>query len=245
MVYTGLAAHNDTGSSSADLTWLRSDTQVADLRDHYGADLVSLLANDGGGFCGIGYVMRNVDPSFASSAFQVTARGCAVGNLSYAHEHGHNMGMEHDPANGTEPGNASYPSSFGHYVDGSYRTVMSYSNQCNSGCTRVAHFSNPDVTHNGVATGIEDERENYQTANLVASTVANFRPQVCSGILDIALASQTVSTIEVFDACRNITGGDGFAVENGGDVTLIAGGYVALDTGFSVAVGGLLTVTTR
>jgi hypothetical protein len=68
---------------------------------------------------------------------------------------------------------------------------------------------------------------------------------VCSGILDIALASQTVSTIEVFDACRNITGGDGFAVENGGDVTLIAGGYVALDTGFSVAVGGLLTVTTR
>jgi hypothetical protein len=145
------------------------------LRDQYAADLVSLIPEDGGGFCGRGYVMRNPGPGFASSAFQVTARGCAVGNLSFAHEHGHNIGFEHDPANGTSPLSASYPYSFGHFVSGSYRTVMSYSNQCSGGCTRVAHHSNPDVLHNGVATGIAEERDKARSGDQTAPIVANFR----------------------------------------------------------------------
>ncbi len=107
------------------------------------ADMVSLMV-EAGSACGLGYVMRSRPaPAFAGSAFQVTALGCAVGNLSFAHEHGHNMGMEHDPANGTSPASASFPYAFGHFVNGSYRTVMSYAGECSSGCTRVPHFSNP------------------------------------------------------------------------------------------------------
>lgn len=177
LVHTALANRNDSGDMQADLLWLQSDPGVAALRDEWGADMVGMLVNSGG-FCGIGFVMRNPGPGFAGSAFQVTARTCAVGNLSYAHEHGHNMGCEHDPANGAPPGSASYLWSFGHYVDGSYRTIMSYSGPCTMGCTRVAHWSNPGVNHNGVPTGIADQRDNHRTIDLTAPVVAAFRDEV-------------------------------------------------------------------
>jgi hypothetical protein len=135
--------------------------------------MVGLIVENGGGFCGIASVMRNPGSSFQSSAFQVTARGCAVGNLTYAHEHGHNMGFEHDPANGAPPNVASYPWSFGHNVSGVFRTVMSY--QCPQGCTRVPHFSNPDVTQSGFPTGIAGHRDNHRTGDLTAPIVADFR----------------------------------------------------------------------
>ena len=142
--------------------------------------MVSLMVESGSA-CGVGFVMRSPGAGFASSAFQVTARSCAVGNLSFAHEHGHNMGFEHDPANGTTPANASFPYSFGHFVNGSYRTVMSYSTQCSSGCTRVAHFSNPDILHNGVPTGIADQRDNARSGDATAPIVAKFRAAIVVG----------------------------------------------------------------
>lgn len=163
LVHIALADHDDAGNIGTDLTWVANDSTVASLRSSVGADLVGLLVEDGAGSCGIGYVMRNVGPSFASSGFQVTARTCAVGNLTYAHEHGHNLGLEHDPANGPAAGSASYPWSFGHYVNGSFRTVMSYSTQCAQGCTRVAHFSNPSINYNAQPTGIAELRDNART----------------------------------------------------------------------------------
>jgi hypothetical protein len=175
LVHSFETSYADSGSSSDDLSWVRQNAEVATLRDRYGADLVGLIVEDGGGGCGRGYVMRNPGPGFEDFAFQVTRRSCAVGNLTFAHEHGHNMGLEHDPANGTSPDNASFPYSFGHFVSGSYRTIMSYSNQCIGGCSRVAHWSNPDVSHNGVPSGIEDERHNQRSINQTAPIVASFR----------------------------------------------------------------------
>ena len=64
---------------------------------------------------------------------------------------------------------------FGHFVNGSYRTVMSYSNNCTSGCTRVPYFSNPNVSYNSVATGIANQRDNARAGNTTAPDVANFR----------------------------------------------------------------------
>lgn len=174
LVHTARVNRNDTGNLSSDLNWLVSSAEVATLRNQYAADMVGMLVNSGGG-CGIGYVMRNPGPSFESTAFQVTVRSCAVGNLTYAHEHGHNMGFEHDPANGTSPSNASYPWSFGHYVNGSYRTVMSYSSPCAQGCTRVTQFSNPDINFNGVSTGIAEQRDNARSGDLTAPIVTDFR----------------------------------------------------------------------
>jgi len=157
------------------LDWLSSNSTVAALRDQHGADMVSLIY-DAPNSCGLAYVQRNPGSDFASSAFQVTDTDCAVGNLTFAHEHGHNLGMEHNPENtDASTQTASYPYSFGHYVDGSFRSVMSYSNYCDSDCPRVAHFSNPDVTHDGVATGIVNSRDNARTGRSTGSIVANFR----------------------------------------------------------------------
>ncbi len=170
-------AHSDSHSLEDDLAWLSGDPEVSARRDAVGADLVSLLVEDGGGGCGLGAGMRSPGPSFADSAFQVTVRSCAVSNFSYAHEHGHNMGMEHDAANGPSPEMASYPWSFGHTVDGSYRTVMSYASEsaCPNGCPRRAYFSNPDVIYLGVPTGVEGRSDNHRTGNLTYPIVAAFR----------------------------------------------------------------------
>lgn len=170
---------NAVGSNinSAQLASIRDNAQIQALRNQHGADLVGLLVDDGSTGCGIGYVMRSPGSGFASSGYQITASGCAVGNLSYVHEHGHNLGMEHDPANGTAPANASYPWSFGHIVNGSFRTVMSYSNStlCPNGCTRRAYFSNPAVNFSAAPTGIDGVADNHRTGNSTGPIAAAFR----------------------------------------------------------------------
>lgn len=153
------------------LSDLRADSATQTVRNTHNADMVAMLVNSLGG-CGVGYLMTNVGNGFAPSAYSITLRTCAVGNLTFAHELGHNMGSAHNPENA---GNSAYPYSFGHYVDGSYRTVMSYSNPCTSGCTRVPQFSNPAVIYNNVPTGILDQRNNAFSIDNTADTVANFR----------------------------------------------------------------------
>ena len=113
--------------------------------------------------------------AFGANAFQITARSCVVGNLTYPHEHGHNLGMQHNPQNGAPVSQAVYPWSYGHYHNGVYRTVMSYSNPCTSGCTRHPYMSNPAVTFMGLPTGIADQRDNHRTGNLIAPIAANWK----------------------------------------------------------------------
>ncbi|TDR48530.1 metallopeptidase family M12-like protein [Tahibacter aquaticus] len=165
-----LTARAETGNTGTDLPWLRDDAEVASWRNQTGADMVSLITRNLNA-CGVGYLQSSPGPGFAGSAFQVTTRGCAVGNLSYAHEHGHNMGMGHDPGNG----NGAHAWSNGHFVNGSFRTVMSYDTNCVGGCPRKPYFSNPAVNFSGQPTGIADTRDNHRTGNLTADIVANFR----------------------------------------------------------------------
>ena len=178
--HTEEVAYNDSGNIETDLNWVTSNSSVASLRNTYSADMVSLITNNGGGYCGIGWVQRNPGSSFAGYAFQVTWLAC-LSNSTLAHEHGHNMGMEHDPASaGISPSGASYPWSFGHYVNGAFRTIMSY-DVCSLSCPRVLHYSNPDVLYNGIPTGILNQRDNAQTGDLTAPIVANFRAGGGSG----------------------------------------------------------------
>jgi hypothetical protein len=158
LVHIALSTRNDSGDYNADLAWLRSDPVTAALRDLHGADLVSLLVENAGGVCGVGYLGPG-----PNAVYQVTARACAVGNISWAHEHGHNLGMHHDPANASPPGALFRPWAYGHWVStspappgGNFRTVMSYSAECPFGCARVPRFSNPAVLYNGEPTGLDD-----------------------------------------------------------------------------------------
>ncbi len=82
------------------------------------------------------------------------------------------MGSQHNPENGS---GAAFPYSYGHYVNGNFRTVMSYVDPCPSGCTQRPYFSNPSVLFSGLPTGIEGTRDNARSINNTADIIANYR----------------------------------------------------------------------
>jgi peptidyl-Asp metalloendopeptidase len=169
MVHSQEFVYTET-TGSADLAALRSNATIQALRNTHQADLVAEIS-EVTGLCGIGYLMGAAGGN-QNNGFTVTARSCAVGNLSFAHELGHNMGSQHNPENGSGP---TFPYSFGHYVNGSYRTVMSYVDPCTAGCTRVPYFSNPNVIFNGAPTGINNARDNARSINNTADVIAGYR----------------------------------------------------------------------
>lgn len=170
MVHSKEHVYVETGTPSTDLSNLRNNATIQALRTTHNADLVALIG-EVTSVCGIGYLMGAAAGN-QNNGFTFTARTCAVGNLSFAHEVGHNMGSQHNPENGSGP---TFPYGFGHYVNGSYRTVMSYVDPCPAGCTRRPYFSNPAVSFSGVPTGIADARDNARSINNLADVVANYR----------------------------------------------------------------------
>lgn len=160
-----------------DLEWIRADPAAIAMRDEVGADLASLWVENSLTVCGAGFIMDSLDGSFAGDAVQITMRSCAVGDLVYAHEHGHNLGMQHDPVYGAPPELALFPWAYGHYVDHAFTTVMSYPYECAGNCFRAAQFSNPDIPFMGSPTGIAEQRDNHRVGNVTAPIVAGFRPR--------------------------------------------------------------------
>lgn len=145
--------------------------EVHDLRDMYGADLVSMIVG-GSQYCGLGYMMANPGAGFESWAFNVVARGCATGYYSFAHEIGHNLGCQHDRPNA---GDGAYDFSYGFRApDASWRTVMAYAPG-----PRIKQFSNPAVYVGGFPTGVVNtssaSADNSMTINTTALIAAEFR----------------------------------------------------------------------
>jgi hypothetical protein len=176
-------AYRESGNISTDLSRLRKTTdgfmdQVHQLRNQYKADLVALIVDNGGGYCGIAYVMANGPrASFANYAFSVTDREC-VANNTLTHELGHNMGNAHDRASG---GTGVFAYSYG-YRDtvGKFRTIMAY--PCpNVSCPRVKYFSNPKILINGRPAGVDhrinptNSADNARSMNEVRTIVAGWR----------------------------------------------------------------------
>jgi peptidyl-Asp metalloendopeptidase len=172
MVHAQEYVYTETTSAGTDLSNLRNNVDIQNLRNTHKADLVAMLGEIQGA-CGIGYLMgSNQTSGSPTSGYTATARSCAVGNLSFAHELGHNMGSQHNPENGS---GATYSYGYGHYVNGVFRTVMSYVDPCPNGCTRRPYFSNPAVSFNGLPTGIDNARDNSRSINLTADVIANYR----------------------------------------------------------------------
>lgn len=171
LVHSAEYNYTETSSASADLSALRNNAAIQALRNTHNADLVAMIGEIQGA-CGIGYLMGAVSTGSQNNGFTFTGRTCAVGNLSFAHELGHNMGSTHNPENGSS---ASFPYGYGHYVNGSYRTVMSYADPCTQGCTRRPYFSNPSISFNGFATGIDNQRDNARSIENTADFIANYR----------------------------------------------------------------------
>jgi hypothetical protein len=145
-------------------------------RDATGADLVALLTGDNPNYCGVAYMLGYTNPGFG---FSVTVWDCAIGNLSFTHEVGHNQGCCHAPGDGggcTSGG--VFPYSVGHRFTGTsgsqWRTTMAYSPGI-----RWPRLSSPLVEWDGAATGTESA-DNARTLIETAMTMANFRCEFVS-----------------------------------------------------------------
>ena len=153
LVLTYLAFYNESGDAGTDLSSWRgtSDGFMDDVhtqRDDSAADLCALLVGNFNA-CGIGYLMTSPSIAFETHAFTVTSLGCAVNNLTFAHELGHNLGCAHDRDNANT---GAYSFSFGYrdpIAPADWRTVMAYAPG-----TRIQHFSNPLITYLGQLTGV-------------------------------------------------------------------------------------------
>src|SRR4051812_16530850 len=147
LVHTAEVSYTESGDLATDLRRL---TDPADgfmdeghaLRNTYGADLVQLMVDTqlSSGACGIGWVMQGNDPGFGPDAFSVTERACAlVPTYSFAHELGHNMGLNHARSDPNEPGGGAYSYAYGYKSPReTFRDIMAY--DCPGGCPRILNY---------------------------------------------------------------------------------------------------------
>jgi len=185
LVHVEEVAYTESGNISTDVNRLAATADgfmdnLHTLRNTYGADLVGLIVENGGGYCG----MAKAIMATAATAFQVTARSCATGYYSFAHEFGHLQGARHDTY--VDSGTTPYAYGHGHVNTSSdatkrWRTIMSYNDRCSTlgyNCTRLQYWSNPTKTYLANAMGVLNTSENYKVLNNTAYTVANFRTAV-------------------------------------------------------------------
>lgn len=189
LVQTVEVAYTENFDMSVDLDALTATNDgvmdsLHQLRNTWGADLVTLFTADTGGMAaGIAWVMT--DPNYTGNdtlGFSVVMQKYADStNYTLAHELGHNLGAVHDRPNSTFPG--AFPYSYGHRFNGNdgveYRTIMSYAPG-----QRIPNFSNPNITYQGVATGVPigqpGEADNASTFNQTGPIVEAYRQDVVS-----------------------------------------------------------------
>jgi hypothetical protein len=170
LVHTELVNYMESGDTSTDLARLADPAdgyldEVARLREQYQADVVHLFQNDG-----TGMGIANGFPSDACAVVNIKL------NTTFVHELGHNFGCQHDRAAPVSSNGLSY--AYGHIFTGKsgkkFGCVMSYPYQ--SGARPIPYFSNPDVTYDGVPTGIPkgrvDAADNARRVNLTAPVLA-------------------------------------------------------------------------
>jgi|GEM_PF-783848 len=167
----------ESGNHYTDLTRLNGFfdghmDEVRGLRDAYAADC-QMLITDGLDTCGNGYLWNDPpNPQFSLFASSVVSRHCAVSNLSFAHELGHNFGCDHEHGAGT---GGAYGYSHGHRTtSGSRRTIMALPPGL-----RVPRFSDPSATWVGESLGVPAGQplaaDNVSSLPQVTPLVAGFR----------------------------------------------------------------------
>jgi peptidyl-Asp metalloendopeptidase len=152
LVYCDVVSYTETDNQDTDLARLRDTSDgfmdsVHTLRDSFNADIVQLVNDTGSG---LGYCPGGA-PGYSTAPFSTGKWTRVAATYTTAHETGHNLGGGHDVANGGACG-PSYGVGhlFGPSGDG-WCSVMAYPTGTHP---RILHYSNPNVTFNGYATGV-------------------------------------------------------------------------------------------
>lgn len=158
-------------------------SDIARLRDMYGADLVSFLrpyGYYGDDRCGLAWYSAL---SGSPWGFSVVSDGrVPVGgqffycdDYTFAHELGHNMGLAHNWGE-SGAGTGAYSFGNGYGFQGRFGTIMSYF------YPQIGRFSNPRQICDGVACGVPEGQfqpaDASRALNLVRNVVAAFRSEV-------------------------------------------------------------------
>lgn len=217
--------------------------EISTIRTFYDADLNILLVDETEeGNCG-----RAATDDIANSTdnFCVLKNQCAIApDYTFTHEMAHLFGCNHDPYVSED----ATPYSFGHghvnIVDG-WRTVMAYTNFCDSlglTCSRIPHFSNPDVFHEGAATGTTDFFPFTTVSSDNAQVLDNTGDEISA--IEVTLSNKTLPSENIFSgetgdviATTSTTHSGAYTIHSGGSMSFRAGNNVILKTGFLALSG--------
>lgn len=196
---------NDPLATEPVLNWLNAqfandgfDTEVELLRTAYGADMIVVVIPSHPGInCGIANMAENLNGTevlypgstpFGGRAFAVVELNCGNADFTFAHELGHTFGMRHNHVSGTPSSRNILPWAYGyHFTRPSTNTTVATVMGCYSGtgsfnvCSRIGHFSNPDVTYEGVPTGKHSSQVVAPTPPTHNACVANLRASQYAG----------------------------------------------------------------
>ncbi|MFK7915130.1 MAG: M12 family metallo-peptidase [Pseudomonadales bacterium] len=169
----------DLATALDDLTYSRHPAlaEVADLRNEYEADLVTMLhpySNDGR--CGIAWITgfdSNGDFSGAAEfGYSVVAASCS--DYTLIHELGHNLGLAHSRRE--DPQGGSLPHGVGYGVEDAFVTIMASPNLFSA--PRLPRLSNPLQQCQGMPCGIS-AADSVQGAD-AASAINRAKDQVAA-----------------------------------------------------------------
>ncbi|WP_281557683.1 reprolysin-like metallopeptidase [Thalassomonas sp. RHCl1] len=142
-------------------------SQVDDLREQYGADLVLLMrpyANSHNNVCGIAWIGGyGTNGDFSNPLWRETGMGVIgmdgpCGDWVTSHELGHNMGLTHSSLQDSEGG--TFPWAWGYGESDNFATIMGYAWLFGSNTQKVYNFSSPDLDCFGSACGIDHNEAN-------------------------------------------------------------------------------------
>ena len=180
-------------------------SNVATLREQYGADLVSMIRvhnlNERG-VCGIAYFPQSV----ADIVINISNVGISGGSNcinTFTHEIGHNFGAGHQFRDGKSVG--AQPSAGAYIVPGKFNTVMSSigTGDVNRNYA-LNRFSNPRLNCASVTCGDPQQADNAATVNFFALYNAALRDAVSSAQVSPPPLSSSDSdgdgTIDLYDA---------------------------------------------